>query len=49
MSALGQKQTCAVQKGMSALPPIADICRCKWNVRFEPETEALRQTHDANA
>jgi len=23
MSALGQKQTCAVQKGMSALPPIA--------------------------
>ena len=21
MSALGQKQTCAVQKGMSALPP----------------------------
>jgi len=25
MSALGQKQTCAVQEGMSALPPIADI------------------------
>jgi hypothetical protein len=25
MSALGQKQTCAVQKGMSALPPEADI------------------------
>jgi hypothetical protein len=25
MSALGQKQTFAVQKGMSALPPIADI------------------------
>ena len=25
MSALGQKQTCAVQNGMSALPPIADI------------------------
>jgi hypothetical protein len=23
MSALGQKQTCAVQKGVSALPPIA--------------------------
>jgi hypothetical protein len=23
MSALGQKRTCAVQKGMSALPPIA--------------------------
>jgi hypothetical protein len=25
MSALGQKQTFAVQKGMSALPPKADI------------------------
>ena len=25
MSALGQKQTFAVQNGMSALPPIADI------------------------
>ena len=23
MSALGQKQTCALQNGMSALPPIA--------------------------
>jgi hypothetical protein len=26
MSALGQERTCAVQKGMSALPPIADMC-----------------------
>jgi hypothetical protein len=26
MSALGQKRTFAVQTGMSALPPIADIC-----------------------
>jgi len=25
MSALGQKQTCAAQKGMSALPPIATL------------------------
>ena len=25
MSALGQKQTCAAQEGMSALPPKADI------------------------
>ena len=25
MSALGQKQTCAVQNGISALPPKADI------------------------
>ena len=30
MSALGQKRTCAVQNGMSALPPKADMCgaRC---------------------
>ena len=28
LSALGHKQTCAVQKVMSALPPIADIRRC---------------------
>jgi hypothetical protein len=28
MSALGQKQTFAVQNGMSALPPKADIARC---------------------
>jgi hypothetical protein len=27
MSALGQKQTCAVQTVMSALPPRADICK----------------------
>jgi len=26
MSALGQKQTCALQAGMSALLPKADIC-----------------------
>ena len=26
MFALGQKQTCAVQNGMSALPPKADMC-----------------------
>ena len=26
MSALGQKRTCAVQQGMSALPPKADMC-----------------------
>ena len=33
MSALGQKQTFAVQKHMSALPPIADIERLSRNVR----------------
>jgi hypothetical protein len=29
MSALGQERTCAVQNGMSALPPKADIRRAK--------------------
>jgi hypothetical protein len=33
MSALGQKRTYAVQKGMSALPPKADIARMNWHVR----------------
>jgi hypothetical protein len=33
MSALGHKQTLAAQKPMSALPPKADIRRCKWGVR----------------
>jgi hypothetical protein len=33
MSALGQKQTFAVQNVMSALPPKADIWGRGWNVR----------------
>ena len=33
MSALGQKQTFAVQKVMSALPPKADMCGALVNVR----------------
>jgi hypothetical protein len=36
MSALGQKQTFAVQNVMSALPPIADICSALAHVRFVP-------------
>ena len=36
MSALGQKQTFALQKVMSALPPKADMCRALGNVRFVP-------------
>ena len=36
MSALGQKQTFAMQKGMSALPPIADICSAEAHVRYVP-------------
>ena len=39
MSALGQKQTCAAQKVMSALPPIADMCGAKTNVRFVPKAD----------
>ena len=36
MSALGQKQTCATQKVMSALHPIADMCSATRDVRFVP-------------
>ena len=36
MSALGHKRTFAVQNGMSALPPKADMCNAKRNVRFVP-------------
>ena len=36
MSALGQKQTFAVQNAMSALPPIADMCGAKRDVSFVP-------------
>ena len=36
MSALGQKQTCAAQKVMSALPPKADMCSALGDVRFVP-------------
>ena len=36
MSALGQKQTCTVQKVMSALHPIADMRSAVRHVRFVP-------------
>ena len=36
MSALGHKRTFAVQKGMSALPPKADMCGATRDVRFVP-------------
>ena len=42
MSALGQKQTFAVQDVMSALLPIADICSAQAHVRFGPLTSDLR-------
>ena len=36
MSALGHKRTFAVQLGMSALPPKADMCGALSEVRFVP-------------
>jgi hypothetical protein len=39
MSALGQKQTCALQLAMSALPPKADMCGAARDVRFGPKAD----------
>ena len=39
MSALGQKQTCAMQNAMSALPPKADMCGATRDVRFVPKAD----------
>ena len=39
MSALGQKQTFAMQNAMSALPPTADMCSALGNVRLVPEAD----------
>jgi len=39
MSALGQKQTYAVQYVMSALPPKADMCAAPGHVRFVPKAD----------
>ena len=39
MSALGHKRTYAVQKGMSALPPKADMCGAIRDVRFVPKAD----------
>ena len=45
MSALGQKQTCAAQNVMSALPPKADMCGATRDVRFVPLADmAVRAT-----
>jgi hypothetical protein len=42
MSALGQKQTFAMQNGMSALPPKADIYQVTPNVRFVPKADIAK-------
>jgi hypothetical protein len=39
MSALGQKQTFAMQEGMSALPLKADMCSALAHVRFVPQAD----------
>ena len=44
MSALGQKQTFAAQKIMSALAPIADMCSATWNVRLVPIADIRQMT-----
>jgi hypothetical protein len=44
MSALGQKQTSAHVRVMSALPPKADIEKFPWNVRFVPKAD-IAVTH----
>jgi hypothetical protein len=45
MSALGQKQTFAVQNAISALPPKADIERFGRIVRFMPEADIALFDH----
>jgi len=42
MSALGQKQTFAVQERMSALPPKADMCGATKDVRYGPKADICR-------
>jgi hypothetical protein len=44
MSALGQKRTYAVHKGMSALPPKADMCGAHGHVRCGPIADMAKQS-----
>jgi hypothetical protein len=44
MSALGHKPTCAPQKGMSALPPKADMCGATAHVCFGPIADIKRSS-----
>jgi hypothetical protein len=43
MSALAQKQACAPQKVMTALPPKADMCGATRDVRFGPIADMLNK------
>ena len=49
MSPLGQKQTCAAQKAMSALPPKADTCSATRDVRFVPIADICSLDDDVHA
>jgi hypothetical protein len=42
-AALGRKRTFAVQKRMSALPPVADIRRTNCHVCFVPKTDICQR------
>ena len=44
MSAMGHKRTFAVQNGMSALPPKADMCSATRHVCFVPIADILSTT-----
>ena len=44
MSALGHTQTFAVQNGMSALHPKADMCSALGDVRFVPTADIANNT-----
>ena len=45
MSALGHKRTFAVQNGMSALAPKADICSATSDVRFARKADIQLTAH----
>ena len=49
MSALGQKQTFAPQKVMSALPPKADMCSALGDVRFVPKADIACHSINSSA
>ena len=45
MSTLGQKQTCATHRPVSALPPKADMCGATRDVRFVPIADIRGTTY----
>jgi hypothetical protein len=44
MSALGHKRTSDHVQSMSAIPPIADINRVRWNAGFVPKADKVRRS-----